>query len=209
MGGTINRWNKVIWPFILTLTLSACGHSGSGNIRGSTDGGSWDETSPDRQVTLRYSSYLLDSAQASEVYYDAIEEFEAENPGIHIEADFIQNAGYTAGIKIRLLGGEKLDVFDTWSPSLFQEFRTLNQNVYLDLTGSPFLEQFLPNTLLPVTIDGKVYGVPEVMHSDGLLYNKRMFRELGLEVPQTWDEFIEVCESLKEEGIIPIAMDSE
>lgn len=195
------RYGLLGW--ILLLILSACTYGGS-----SEDSDSGDYTS-EPQITLRYSSYLLDSAQASKVYYDAIREFESQNPNIHIEPDFIQNAGYTAGIKILLLGGEKLDVFDTWSPSLFQEFRRLNPDVYLDLTGESFLEEFLPNSLLPVTMDGKVYGVPEVMHSDGLLYNKTMFRQFGLEVPETWDEFIRVCETLKQKGIIPVAMDSE
>lgn len=198
------NWIRVSWAFILVLALSACSNAGHINDSSARGGGG-----TAKQVTLRYSSYLLDSAQASEVYYDAIKEFEAQNPNIKIEPDFIQNANYMAGIKIRLLGGEKLDVFDTWSPSLFQEFRKLNQNVYLDLTGSPFLEGFVPNSLLPVTVNGKVYGAPEVMHSDGLLYNKTMFRHFGLEVPQTWDEFIQVCRFFKEHGIIPVAMDSE
>jgi len=160
-------------------------------------------------VTLRYTSYLLDSAQAGKVYHDAIAEFEARNPGIRIETDFIQNTYYTSGIKTRLLGGVKLDVFDTWSPSLFTEIRLLGEDIYLDLSGSSFLDEFLPSSLEPVTIDGKVYGVPEVMHSDGLLYNKGLFDELRLQVPRTWDEFVYVCDILKAAGYIPIAMDSE
>ncbi len=172
------------------------------------NGGDRDDGSKE-PVTLRYSSYLLDTAQAGKVYYEAIKEFEAQNPDIKIEPDFIQNNNYMAGIKIRLLGGEKLDVFDTWSPSLFEEFRALRKDLYLDLTGSGFLNEFFPSSLQPVTIGGKVYGAPEVMHSDGLLYNKTLFGQLGLRVPQTWDEFIQVCEALKQAGYIPIAMDSE
>lgn len=163
----------------------------------------------DSPVTLRYTSYLLDSAQAGKVYHDAIAEFEKRYPGIRIETDFIQNAYYTSGIKTRLLGGVKLDVFDTWSPSLFTEIRRLGEDIYLDLSDSAFLDEFLPSSLELVTIDGKVYGVPEVMHSDGLLYNKGLFDKLGLRVPQTWDEFLQVCDTLKEAGLIPIALDSE
>jgi ABC-type sugar transport system, periplasmic component len=195
------RMKSAIGLLAAAITLSSCGY-------GASPAGD-EAAKPDDIVTIRYSSYLLDSAQASEVYYDAIEEFETLHPGIRIEADFIQNANYTAGIKIKLLGGEKLDVFDTWSPSLFEEFRKLNPDVYLDLTDSSFLEQFLPHTLTPVTIGGRIYGAPEVMHSDGLLYNRTLFDSLGLQVPQTWDEFIELCELLKEQGYIPIAMDAE
>jgi len=164
---------------------------------------------PKEQVKLRYSSYLLDTAQAGKAYYDAIAEFEKANPDIKIEPDFIQNANYTAGIKTRILGGGQMDVFDTWSPSLFAEFYKLDDNIYLDLTGSEFLNDFLPAALEPVTIDGKVLGAPEVMHSDGLLYNKTMFDQKGWKIPKTWPEFIELCETIKKDGIIPIAMDSE
>ncbi|WP_157272649.1 ABC transporter substrate-binding protein [Paenibacillus daejeonensis] len=160
-------------------------------------------------ITLRYASYLLDMAQAGRTYYKAIEEFEALHPTIRIETDFIQNAYYTAGIKARLLGGEKLDVFDTWSPSLFAEFLRLGDAIYLDLTDSSFLQDFLPSSLEPVTIGNRIYGVPEVMHSDGLIYNKQLMDELGLETPHTWEEFLALCAALKAAGIIPIALDSE
>lgn len=201
MRGRIERAAAIFIAALIALLLSACGSAMDRS-------GKAEEAPREEVVTLRYASYLLDTAQASKVYYDAIEEFEAQHPNIRIEPDFIQNANYMAGIKIRLLGGEPLDVFDTWSPSLFQEFRKLNSNVYLDLTGSDFLNDFMPHVLQPVTSNGKVYGVPEVMHSDGLLYNKQIFTELGLSVPNTWTEFIMVCETLKNAGIIPVAMDS-
>lgn len=200
-------WRQFIGIMLLIVLLPACKSTG-GNLNTSMINNGDDETSGE-QITLRYSSYLLDTAQAGKVYYDAIREFEEQNPSIKIETDFIQNNNYTAGIKIRLLGGEQMDVFDTWSPSLFEEFRALRSDIYLDLTLSEFLDDFFPNSLKPVTIDNKVYGAPEVMHSDGLLYNKVLFDRFELEVPETWDELLQVCERLKEEGIIPIAMDAE
>lgn len=215
-----SKWFVAILALMITVSLTACGSNNNGNKNSNSPSASGSasasapsskgqEESPAEQVTLRYSSYLLDTAQAGKAYYDAIKEFETQNPNVKIETDFIQNANYTAGIKTRLLGGEKMDIFDTWSPSLFAEFNALGDNMYLDLTGSEFLKEFIPNALLPVTIDGKVYGAPEVMHSDGLLYNKTLFDKLGLKVPQTWDEFIALCETLKQQGIIPVAMDSE
>jgi raffinose/stachyose/melibiose transport system substrate-binding protein len=159
------------------------------------------------QVVLRFTSFMLGSQ--SKVYFDAIADFEAKHPNIRIETDYIQTVNYSAGVKMRLLGGEKMDVFDIWSPSLFEEFRKLDDDVYLDVSGSEFLDDFLPSSLEAVTIDGKVYGVPGVMHTDGLLYNKTMFQEMGLSVPDTWDEFLAACESLKGSGVIPIALNSE
>jgi raffinose/stachyose/melibiose transport system substrate-binding protein len=201
-----SKWLTVPLTLMLTISLAACG---SNNTGGESNTNKKDDVGSNKQVTLRYSSYLLDTAQSGKAYYAAIKQFETENPNIKIETDFIQNANYTAGIKTRLLGSEKMDIFDTWSPSLFAEFNALGDNIYLDLTGSAFLKDFIPAALDPVTINGKVYGAPEVMHSDGLLYNKTLFEKLGLKVPQTWDEFIALCEALKKKGIIPVAMDSE
>ncbi|MEK5448490.1 ABC transporter substrate-binding protein [Paenibacillus sp. FSL R7-0331] len=200
MNAASRGW--MISIILIVFSLSACS---STDITMITE----NEEVSGEQIVLRYSSYLLDTAQAGKVYYDAIKQFEEENPGIKIEADFIQNNNYTAGIKIRLLGGEQLDVFDTWSPSLFQEFRALRSDVYLELTDTAFVNDFYPNSLKPVTIEGKVYGAPEVMHSDGLLYNQTLFNRLGLELPRTWNELLLVCEKLKGERVIPIAMDSE
>lgn len=37
-----------------------------------------------------------------------------------------------------------------------------------------------------------------------VIYNKRIFEENGLEVPTTWDAFIEVCDTLQGNGVTPI-----
>ncbi|WP_364147547.1 ABC transporter substrate-binding protein [Paenibacillus sp. LPE1-1-1.1] len=160
-------------------------------------------------VVLRYTSFMLDSSETASHYFDAIAKFEEMNPDIRIEVDHIQNINYTAGLKMRLLGGEQMDVFDVWSPSLFEEIRRLDDHVYLDLSKEDFLNDFLPASLEPVTKVGHVYGVPGLMHTDGFLYNKTMFQKLGLSIPRTWAEFIRLCEKLKDQGIIPIALNSE
>lgn len=38
----------------------------------------------------------------------------------------------------------------------------------------------------------------------GMIYNKQIFADNNLEIPTTWDELMEECETLKEKGIIPV-----
>ena len=45
------------------------------------------------------------------------------------------------------------------------------------------------------------------MYTHGFFYDAAMFRELGLEVPNTWDDLMDVCETLKENGIAPVTLD--
>ena len=47
-----------------------------------------------------------------------------------------------------------------------------------------------------VTIDGQIYGVPIVGNTLHLIYRKDVFDELGLEVPETYDEVIEICNTI-------------
>ncbi|NCF69763.1 MAG: extracellular solute-binding protein [Chloroflexi bacterium] len=47
-----------------------------------------------------------------------------------------------------------------------------------------------------VTIDGNIYGVPIVSNTAHLIYRQDVFDELGLEVPETFDEVIEVCNAI-------------
>lgn len=51
------------------------------------------------------------------------------------------------------------------------------------------------------TFDGKQYGIPGGMHYWPLYYNKKLFAELNLTPPQTWDELMNVCETLKSNNI--------
>ena len=53
-------------------------------------------------------------------------------------------------------------------------------------------------------MDGKVYAVPTgLSYATGVYYNKKIFDELGLHVPTTWDEFVGVMGALRDAGITP------
>ena len=49
-----------------------------------------------------------------------------------------------------------------------------------------------------------IYGLPYAANAAGILYNEDMFVEHGWEIPETWDEFITLCDTIEEEGIVPI-----
>ena len=50
------------------------------------------------------------------------------------------------------------------------------------------------------TIDGKVYGLPMTVETVGLFYNMDMFEELGLSIPKTFDEYMDILETIKDAG---------
>ena len=51
----------------------------------------------------------------------------------------------------------------------------------------------------------KIYGVPwQEANANGFIYNKKMFRDAGCEVPTTMDEFFAVCDKLDAKGYKPL-----
>ena len=47
--------------------------------------------------------------------------------------------------------------------------------------------------------------MPTQLTTNGMFYNKAIFREVGVEVPTTWDELEAVCDKLLEAGYTPIS----
>lgn len=55
--------------------------------------------------------------------------------------------------------------------------------------------------------DGRMWCIPLDMVETGIFYNKTIFDELGLALPRTWEEFLDVQERLAQAGYLPMAVD--
>ncbi|MBC7333033.1 MAG: extracellular solute-binding protein [Actinobacteria bacterium] len=64
-----------------------------------------------------------------------------------------------------------------------------------------------PGDLIEIlSYNGEIWSVPlNIMPANILWYNKKIFEDAGLNPPKTIDEFYSVCETLKENGITPMA----
>lgn len=66
--------------------------------------------------------------------------------------------------------------------------------------ASGLIERIPPNLLSQVTVEGRIYAIPQNMESVGIFYNKDVFAELELDVPTEWAEYIDVLEAVKDAG---------
>jgi raffinose/stachyose/melibiose transport system substrate-binding protein len=81
------------------------------------------------------------------------------------------------------------NVFHYNSGSLFQALNPKTSMV--DLSGESWVSDLDKNFKQVVSVDGKIYGAPLGTGSaGGILYNKKIYQQLGLSIPTTWDEFI-------------------
>lgn len=66
-------------------------------------------------------------------------------------------------------------------------------------------ETLTPGILSTFQYQGKAYAMPSNLSVWTCWYDKRMFRKHGWQPPQTWDEFITLCDKIKAAGIAPLA----
>ena len=62
-------------------------------------------------------------------------------------------------------------------------------------------ERFMPSALEPFSFDGGVYALPETQTFYMLFYRKDILAELGLEVPNTWEDVIHILPVLQKKNL--------
>lgn len=129
-----------------------------------------------------------------------VKKFEAANPDIKVNIE-TQPAG-TEGdnlVKTKLATGEMADVFAYNSGSLFQAINP-DQNL-VPLTDEAWAKDLPEEFKVTVSTDKGLYGAPTgTTQAGGVLYNKKVYADLGLTVPTSWAEFKANNDKIKAAG---------
>ena len=127
--------------------------------------------------------------------------FTAKNPGIKIDFQQINDAAqYSQIVRTRLAGGDDIDMMGVRT----EDFRDFHRQGFLaDLTNLPIMNSFIPTTLTPITVNGRIYAIPTFIAAEAAWYNKDIFAKYNIQIPKTYDEFLAVCATLKRNGIPP------
>lgn len=192
--------------FSLSLLLVACG--GDDGDNGDTDSATSDTGSGDvKTVKFMHLWPEGSSAKHHQVVNEIIEEFEAENEDIKIDLEVLSNEQYKDKITVLSTSNELPDVGFTWAAGYMEPFVNGNKFAPLDdVVESDLADDFVAGTLEAFSVDDVTYGLPLELNISYIFYNKRIFEENGVEVPETLDELIEVAEVLNENGVTPIAL---
>lgn len=115
----------------------------------------------------------------------------------------------------RFSGGNPPEVIDNSGADAMPTATLVGQNQLADLQellDAPTVDD--PNTkvsdiLLPGTTDvgsysGKLHALNYVFSMWGWWYSSKLFTEKGWQPPTTWDEFMQLCETIKSSGMPPI-----
>ncbi|MCK9859774.1 ABC transporter substrate-binding protein [Paenibacillus sp. ATY16] len=179
---------------VLAVSLAACGSNSSNSESGSTGGG--------KKVTIELA--LSKSSQDSAfVQQDLLDEFEKET-NIKVNLQLLPAEQTSTVLQTKLAVNETPDILQYNLASATTDLN-LERNFEI-LDDQPWVSRLLNKDVLSAY--GHVYSfhVSQDTGMQGVVYNKDIFKELGLEVPKTYDEFLAACEKIKAAGYTPIFM---
>lgn len=140
----------------------------------------------------------------------AVNKFNAETEsGYTVDNIHIQNDTYKEKLVVAMSSGECPDMYSCWSGGPMFEYI---ESGYAQPIDDLFKENGLDELLLDSAIEqasynGHIYAIPyQNIALAGIFYNKEMFEQYGLEEPKTLSDLENICDTLKENGVIPFAL---
>lgn len=162
-------------------------------------------------VSITYlSRYVNPELIRAGYYLDKLEEFKEANPDILIEDISIgdDSEAFKAKINAGVASGDLLDLFIANNGFPLSEW--VDNGLVADLTDLVNSEDWTGptgNMLEAFTFDGKVYGVPNALNTGQVFVNTKLLKENGIEeVPRTWEEILEISQTLNDAGIVPFGV---
>lgn len=110
-------------------------------------------------------------------------------------------------LKTRFIREDYPDIIGIGGDSNYSNF--LDADLFLDISELEELEQVKKSYLqmdkeLEFVPQEGAYALPYAANAAGVLYNKEMFQKYGWEIPETWEEFMTLCNEIQSCGIQPL-----
>lgn len=98
---------------------------------------------------------------------------------------------------------EDYDILLSYGGTNIESFKP--EDNFYDFTDAIWVDDLTDTSINQTIYNGRIIGLPHWEASiSGTLYNKEIFRTYNLEIPKTQKEFMDVCQTLLDNGIVPM-----
>ena len=212
------KFRKIVACLLTAIMLTGMLLTGCGTNSDKTDGTQATQTTQSNEPTAAAQAQKEDvklifwdncgDSQDADSNIAIIKNFNDANTGIVIERQTMDTDSLRNTIKPAMLSGSGPDIF-SYEPSEAYLGVLADAGLALDITPYVKKDQFLPVAFSKSTYNDKIYGICNQLEVLAIYYNKKIFKDLSLEVPKTYDEFIEVCKTIKKNNIIPLQFNNK
>jgi ABC-type glycerol-3-phosphate transport system substrate-binding protein len=157
--------------------------------------------------TVIYNSYMSDpDPRAADAA--TVEMFMEANPDIEVIHSTVAHEDFKQAIRAYLTASTPPDVM-TWFAGNRARF-FIDNGLIMDISdlweSEGWNESYPKGFRAMSSVDDKQYFLPTSWYWWAVYYRTSIFDELGLQPPETWEEFLAVCDTLKENGYTPLAI---
>lgn len=145
-----------------------------------------------------------------------VEDFCNTHEGYNFEYEFVQQFETASKLSVLIASNDVPDIFIYEPGSAMNEMIdngvVVNLSQSMEQLGLDLNELYSESGLAvmhSVSDYPDLYYVCNGLAGEALWYNKTIFEENGLEVPETWEGLMALCDKLLELGIQPIALPNE
>ena len=139
---------------------------------------------------------------------DAVARFMADYPNITVNEVHQQNDNYKQQLVVAMSSKQAPDMYIHWGGGPMAEYyKSGFVNDLTDMFNTYDHPDFIDAAVAQSSFDGKVLAIPfGGLSGCDIFYNKTIFEEVGIEVPQTIDELEAACDKLLEAGYVPFSL---
>ncbi len=157
------------------------------------------------KTEIVFWSMWNDGEPQAEVIKEAAAAYEEKN-GVKVNIEW-KGRDVNQVLSASLESGEAIDIIE----DDYQRIATTYAAYTADLTEMAKAANYKGYDCLNnqvIAWNGFLNSIAEQPQLGGVYYNKDLFDQVGVSVPSTWTEFMDVCAKLKAAGIAPMALDS-
>lgn len=193
----------------VSILLAGCGNGASGNI---SDGNSAQTENADRGERKKITILMRASETSAKciIMKKLLTEFSEEKGLEPPEFEMISSsdADYMTKLQLYINSNTLPDIYDCANGALSEAARNIggivNIGDELERIGKKDGMNAAVYDFFKDKEDGNVYLFPESLYCEFFFYRKDIFDKYNLKAPTTWNEFLEVCQTLKDNGEIPL-----
>ena len=154
-----------------------------------------------------YNSYQSDP-EPRKVDEEVVKMFKAKYPNVEVTHSTVAHEDFKQALRAYLTASTPPDVM-TWFAGNRARF-FIDKGTIMDISDvwqkEGWTKSFPKGFMALSSVNNKQYFVPTSYYWWAVYYNKTVFAKYNLQPPKTWDEFLAVCDTLKKNGVTPIAI---